>query len=147
MLNKYQDNCAGQASQAQGNPYRGFDVLEVKPPSNSIEQLLLDRLIAAELRVAHVSRDRAEIASELEDLKEAYNELDERNTTLHIQHVATENNLLELGELRARVAELSVGGHVEVIYPRGVLEPLRMTVNSVSSANGKTTIHVKWPTI
>lgn len=111
--------------------------------SKAMATILLDRLVAAELRVAEISRDRADISSELEDLKEAYNELDERNTVLVFQQAEVRKRCEDFELLKARVAEMAPQKQFKVNLWRKGMQNAALHIDSVNSSNGVTTITVR----
>lgn len=110
---------------------------------------LMDRLLKSELQSLILRQDIARLHDDLHQQSTRNFHLDEQLMALRHQflkqhEVAQERVEGETEFLRERVAELSVGTHIEVYQRHGLYAepPRKLEVLSWGSSGGKTLIHV-----
>lgn len=118
-------------------------------PPKVTRDWLMDRLLKSELQNLILRQDIARLHDEIHQQSVSYWNLDQQLVGLRDQFVKQNEEAYgrvdaETALLRERVAELSVGTHIEV-YQRncwGQEPPRKLEVVSWGSSGGKTLIHV-----
>lgn len=110
---------------------------------------LMDRLLKSELQSLILRQDIARLHDEIHQQSVSYWNLDQQLVGLRDQFVKQNEEAYgrvdaETALLRERVAELSVGTHIEVYQRHGLYAepPRKLEVLSWGSSGGKTLIHV-----